>query len=499
VVRQTAFAIGAANVIGGVLVAVFLVWVVPVPGPRAQGREVNLILAVVYLLAASVVGQLLGRRTGAPVLSWLREGRRPDARERDVTLRQALLQARNVAALWGVAAVLFAGVNAFYSGALALEVGVTVAMGGIVTAALCYLLAERIGRPVMALALADHPPRRPVIPGVATRMVLAWSSGTAVAVLGAALVAAEFLAAGTTSPRRMAVTVLFLCAAALLVGLATAVFAARSLADPLESIRLALAEVEAGSTDVEVPVYDGNEVGLLQAGFNSMVAGLRERERIRDLFGRHVGEDVARQALARGISLGGETREAAVLFVDLVGSTTLAATDDPTVVVATLNRFFAIVTEVVARHGGWVNKFEGDAALCVFGALAEPPDPAAALAAGRELSARLQQELPTLAAGIGLSAGQVVAGNIGGADRYEYTVIGDPVNEAARLADLAKPGPQRVLAAEAIVTRARTSEASQWRLGEAVTLRGRPTPTRIAAPVSQLRAPRAGSGRFCGG
>jgi adenylate cyclase len=87
---------------------------------------------------------------------------------------------------------------------------------------------------------------------------------------------------------------------------------------------------------------------------------------------------------------------------------------------------------------------------------------------------------------------------IGGADRYEYTVIGDPVNEAARLADLAKPDPQRVLAAEAIVTRARTSEASQWRLGEAVTLRGRPTPTRIAAPISQLRAPRAGSGRHDG-
>src|SRR5205814_229054 len=214
---------------------------------------------------------------------------------------------------------------------------------------------------------AEHPPTRAVMPGVATRMVLAWSCGTAVAVLGAALVAAEFLAAGTTSPRRLAVTVLFLCSAALLAGLATSVFAARSVADPLESIRLALAEVEAGNTEITVPVYDGNEVGLLQAGFNSMVVGLRERERIRDLFGRHVGEDVARQALARGMRLGGETREAAVLFVDLVGSTRIAATQDPAVVVGTLNRLFAIVVEVVTGHGGWVNKFEGDAALCVFG------------------------------------------------------------------------------------------------------------------------------------
>lgn len=140
-------------------------------------------------------------------------------------------------------------------------------------------------------------------------------------------------------------------------GLATTVFAARSLADPLESIRLALAEVERGNTDVEVPVYDGNEVGLLQAGFNSMVAGLRERERIRDLFGRHVGQEVAQHALARGAQLGGERREVAVLFVDLIGSTTIAA--DAAEVVATLNRFFAIVVQAASRHGGWVNKFKG--------------------------------------------------------------------------------------------------------------------------------------------
>jgi adenylate cyclase len=190
-----------------------------------------------------------------------------------VTLRQALLQARNVAALWGVAAVLFAGLNAFSSAALALEVGVIVAMGGVITTAVCYLMAERIGRPVMALALAERPPTRAVVPGVAVRMVLAWACGTAVAVLGAALVAAEFLAAETTSPRRLAVTVLFLCVAALLVGFATALFSARSLADPLESIRLALAEVEGGNTAVEVPVYDGNEVGLLQAGFTAWWQG----------------------------------------------------------------------------------------------------------------------------------------------------------------------------------------------------------------------------------
>ena len=107
--------------------------------------------------------------------------------------------------------------------------------------------------------------------------------------------------------------------------------------------------VEAGETDVTVPVDDGSEVGLLQAGFNRMVAGLREREQLRDLFGRHVGEEVARSALgAASVELGGEQREAAVLFVDVIGSTAFAADARPDARSSRLlNRFFAIVVEVV--------------------------------------------------------------------------------------------------------------------------------------------------------
>ena len=121
-----------------------------------------------------------------------------------------------------------------------------------------------------------------------------------------------------------------------------------------------------------------------------MVGGLRERERIHDLFGRHVGEDVARAALEQDVELGGETREVSVLFVDIVGSTTLASEREPDEVVELLNSFFAVVVEVVRDHGGWVNKFEGDAALAVFGA----PTPLerhadCALAAARTLAERL--------------------------------------------------------------------------------------------------------------
>jgi adenylate cyclase len=265
------------------------------------------------------------------------------------------------------------------------------------------------------------------------------------------------------------------------VGLWATLLAARSVGDPVRAVQDAMASVERGDFDARVHVDDGSEVGRLQAGFNRMAAGLAERERLRDLFGRHVGEDVAKAALDGELRLGGEEREVAVLFVDLVGSTALAAHRPPTEVVTLLNAFFCLVVETVERHGGWVNKFEGDAALCVFGAPTPRDDCAGdALAAGRELRDRLAAELPELDAGIGVSAGMAVAGNVGAEQRFEYTVIGDPVNEAARLCELAKKRPERVLASDAALERAGDTERGRWSLGEAVELRGRGTPTRLA-------------------
>jgi adenylate cyclase len=241
--------------------------------------------------------------------------------------------------------------------------------------------------------------------------------------------------------------------------------------------------VEQGELEQDVAVDDASEVGLLQAGFNRMVAGLRERERLRDLFGRQVGEDVARHALERGVALGGEACRATVLFVDLQGSTTLAETRDPADVVSLLNAFFAIVVDVVAAHQGFVNKFEGDAALCIFGApLADPDAAAHALAAARALRGRLATELDEVAAGIGVSSGRVVAGNIGAAKRFEYTVIGDPVNEAARLTELAKTRPERLLASDAVLAAAGEDESRRWRECDRVRLRGRSAATAVSVP-----------------
>ena len=231
---------------------------------------------------------------------------------------------------------------------------------------------------------------------------------------------------------------------------------------------------------------------MLQAGFNRMAAGLEERERLRDLFGRHGGRDVAAAALDDEMSLGGEEREVAALFVDIVGSTTLPARLPPGEVVATLNRFFAIVVEVVEAHGGLVNKFEGDAALCVFGAPVARPSPAAdGLRAARRLATRLAAEMSEVDFGIGVSAGVAVAGNVGAEERFEYTVIGDPVNEAARLCELAKARPERVLAAHRAVEAASPSETGRWKTGESGR-RGRDAETVLASPISSTAPPPAG-------
>ena len=175
-----------------------------------------------------------------------------------------------------------------------------------------------------------------------------------------------------------------------------------------------------------------------------------------------------------------------MLFTDVIGSTSLATERSPHEVVETLNAFFTVVIEVVEEHGGFVNKFEGDAALAIFGAPIPDDEYAGhALAAARELAERLQDDdAVELDAGIGVSAGTALAGNIGTEQRYEYTVIGDPVNEAARLTELAKEEDGRVLASAAIVEAAGEDEAGRWELGDSTELRGRSEPTRLARPRS---------------
>jgi adenylate cyclase len=489
--RRSAIAAMIANAVGALDVFLLLFLVLPEPAGDIDTWS-NVVAAVVFIPVSFVVGWIWSERLVRPQVAWLLEDRAPTPAERKGTLRLPMLCAAVDGTFWLTAAVLFGALNADASADAAFHVSSTIVMGGITTITVAYLVNERLQRSVTARALATAPPKRVHGPGVKGRLVLAWSLATGVPLGGAIMVACHGLRDESLPRDDVLFSVLVLGSGAFVVGLLATLLVAKSVADPLRQMRRALRRIEEGDLDAAVRVDDTSEVGLVQNGFNQMVAGLREREQIRELFGRHVGEDVARRALDSGTELGGEVREVAALFVDLVGSTRLAAERPPHQVVALLNRFFAIVVDVVGRHGGWVNKFEGDAALVVFGApVADDACATSALAAARDLDARLRAELPEFGAGIGVSAGPALAGNVGAEHRLEYTVIGDPVNEAARLCELAKRRDERVVASAAILRRARKGEAARWVDDGEVVLRGRTSPTKLAVPASWAADPAA--------
>jgi len=473
-----------ANLSGALILWVFIRYVLPLPSADLQyAQALNVAVFLGYLALSVVVGFAIGMRILRPVITWRRRGGPPTAVEQRAVLRAPIRQMLVHAGMWTVGGILFVLLNVAASHRLAVVIAFSVVLGAAATCSVGYLLAERCLRPVAADALKASMPETTNGPGVATRVLLTWGLTSALPTSGILVICVSQLTGSFKADADSIVwSVMFVGALSFVVGLLGASLAARSLADPITQVRQALGEVQRGRTDVSVQVYDSSEVGLLQEGFNRMVAGVAERERLHDLFGRHVGVDVAKQALEIGTDLGGEAREVAVLFVDLVGSTRLAVNRRPAEVVHLLNEFFRVVVDVVTEHGGFVNKFEGDAALVVFGAPLEHPNAAsAALAAGRQLRCELGK-VSSVDMGIGVSAGTAVAGNIGAAQRFEYTVIGDPVNEAARLTELAKYRSSRLLASEVAVQCADETERAEWRLQDAVTLRGRLEPTRLAVP-----------------
>ncbi|MGX7828398.1 adenylate/guanylate cyclase domain-containing protein [Actinokineospora sp. 24-640] len=473
-----------ANLIGAAVVAVLSTVVIPGPGLSGRAWVVTVVAVPAYVVVAVAVGGVWGTRWALRDLRWALDGApehdpRDDERARRAALRVPMNLTLMQAFLWGLATVLFTALFAVLQPEQVTTVGFTAGFAGIVVCANAYLLSEFALRPVAARALSGHPPARVTGAGVLVRTLLFWALGTGVPVAGLVVVAIFAMVRGY-STAQLAVTVLVLGAVALVTGLLVMVFSARNTVAPIRSVRAGMERVRRGDLDAEVPVYDGTELGMLQAGFNQMAVGLRERERLRELFGRHVGQEVAEVAMAGGDRLGGEVRPVAVVFVDIVGSTTLAATRPPTEVVDLLNRFFAVVVDEVDTHGGFVNKFVGDAALAVFGAPVELPDaPGGALAAARAIAARLPVEVPECRAGIGVAAGPAVAGNVGAARRFEYTVIGDPVNEAARLTELAKSVPGNLAASADAVAGASPGERAHWRPHQSVVLRGRTAETTV--------------------
>lgn len=484
-----------ADIIGALLVLGFLRFGLP-PDDRLKLQDLpatNLAIFLGYLVVSFTVGAFITLKLLAPVFRWQRrdasladddpaDTERARLRALQMPGYRSLISITN----WLLGAVVFIAASWPVARHAAPVMAVATLLGATATAIIGYLQAERVLRPVAVAALRAGVPENFSRPGVVFRLVLAWVLSTGVPLLLIVLsVAATKFSLLQASADSMLIPILLMAIAALVIGLAGNILSAMAIADPLRQLRWALSEVQRGNYNAHMQIYDASELGLLQAGFNDMVRELSERQRMRDLFGRYVGEDVARRALERGTELGGQERDVAVLFVDLVGSTQLAATHPPGEVVGLLNEFFRVVVDTVQEHGGFVNKFLGDAALCIFGAPLEHPDAAgAALAASRQLHDELVAVLGQTEFGIGVSSGRAIAGHIGAQARFEYTVIGDPVNEAARLTELAKLEVGHVLASAIAVSGALDAEALCWNVGEIVELRGRTAPTQLARPVN---------------
>jgi adenylate cyclase len=181
----------------------------------------------------------------------------------------------------------------------------------------------------------------------------------------------------------------------------------------------------------------------LRRGFAASILAATARDRVTSLFGQHVSPQVVERLLLEGASTESDIRKVAVMFVDFRSFTAGARSRSPQDVVDRLDGAFAVLVEILDRHGGIVNKFLGDGFLALFGAPFEAEDPAhRAVSAGREMLAAMERinahSSWPLRIGIGIHFGEVVAGNIGSPRRKEYTVIGDTVNFAARLEALNK-------------------------------------------------------------
>ena len=230
--------------------------------------------------------------------------------------------------------------------------------------------------------------------------------------------------------------VLVVLGVAATVSLELTIMLSKSILRPLSDISRATSALAEGDYDHVIPVTTADEFGELAASFNAMVGGLRERERIREAFGTYLDKEVAEYILSDAYAEEGFEAEVSVIFCDVKGFTGFAERVDAREVVAALNELFEVVVPVIAHGGGHVDKFEGDGLMAVFGAPRDFADHSErAVQVALEIDRRVNRcgEGGELEIGIGVNTGTVLAGAIGGGGRLNFSVIGEPVNVAARV------------------------------------------------------------------
>src|SRR6266545_2808463 len=267
---------------------------------------------------------------------------------------------------------------------------------------------------------------------------------------------------------RLGPLILFIVAVGILAAIGLALFAANSVAAPLKRVEEAMAAVGRGELETGCPVIANDEIGAVAEGFNRMLGGLRERERIRETFGRYVTREIRDEILAGRASFEGQLEEVTILFADLRDFTPWVERTEPRDVVRDLNEYFTEMEAAIRSERGLVLQYIGDEIEAVFGAPLRAADHAdRALAAALEMRARLERlnarraaaGKPPLRNGIGIHTGTVLAGSIGSAERSSYALVGDEVNLASRIQGLNKALGTEILVSDATRTRLRGEAA----------------------------------------
>jgi len=343
----------SANLLGIGVALLLVIVAFPVPSVFSDAPAwLTWVVCPVYICLALLIGTFWITRRTVDALRWSIEERTPTREDQLNTFLAPWRVAKAHLILWGVGTALFTTLYGLQNTTFIPRFLFTISFAGVVIATACYLLTEFALRPVAAQALEAGPPPRRLTAGIMGRLMIVWLLGS-LPVVGIALLAVFAISLQNLTETQFAVAVWILAIVALLVGFILMWIVSWLTATPVRVVRAALNHVERGDLDCNVVVFDGTELGELHRGFNSMVEGLKERERVRDLFGRHVGREVAAAAEQQRPKLGGEERQVAVIFVDIIGSTQLVTARPATEVVDLLNRFFAVIVEEVDRHQ-WV-------------------------------------------------------------------------------------------------------------------------------------------------
>ena len=262
---------------------------------------------------------------------------------------------------------------------------------------------------------------------------------------------------------RLKQTLQLLFVLALMLSFVGVIFIARKVTRPVKDLTEGAKKIERGDYQTKILTDQKDEIGQLANSFNRMAKGLAEKEKIRNLLGKVVSSDIAEELLSKEIELGGEEKEATILFSDIREFTQLCEGVEPKQILEILNVYLTEMSELVELNKGVIDKYIGDAIMAIFGAPTQHGDDANnAVTAALAMTAALtllnqarQGSAPMIKIGIGLNTATVVAGNMGSPNRLNYTVIGDGVNLSSRLEGLTKFYGLEILVSESTKMKAK--------------------------------------------